>query len=422
MMLKGRLPTVIMALAGLLVLTQLVYISNKEDPVQINSLTVFNNFNIKQEKLKAEESESEPAEIKHILYFNKYFHLVDWNFGFGREPFITNQCANSNCYITNNRSYLPSLSDFEALLFHSRDMESKYVQVPNPARRKTNQKYIFYSLESPLNDGLDLNNHRLKSFFNWTMSYRIDSDIYLPYGYVSEKESGSVLAPYPPKWPNSSVVRSMPVLPPKWRQHQDKRKLVSWVVSNCKTHSKREEYVEELRRFIPVDQFGKCNDNPCDESTCLKDMEKNYKFYLSFENSFCKNYVTEKFWNALELNMIPIVLGSGDYEVIAPPHSYINVKDFDSAEHLAEYLLMLDKNETEYLKYFWWKENYKIITDIKVITAKSMCNLCEKLHEQENTEVVKTKEELEFLAGWWQNNKCIVDKTFKELFRKVLKD
>jgi len=76
------------------------------------------------------------------------------------------------------------------------------------------------------------------------MSYRIDSDIYLPYGYVSEKESGSVLAPYPPKWPNSSVVRSMPVLPPKWRQHQDKRKLVSWVVSNCKTHSKREEYVE----------------------------------------------------------------------------------------------------------------------------------------------------------------------------------
>ena len=76
------------------------------------------------------------------------------------------------------------------------------------------------------------------------MSYRIDSDIYLPYGYVSEKESTSVLAPYPPKWSNSSVVRSMPVLPPKWRQHQDNRKLVSWVVSNCKTHSKREEYVE----------------------------------------------------------------------------------------------------------------------------------------------------------------------------------
>ena len=53
---------------------------------------------------------------------------------------------------------------------------------------------------------------------------------------------------------------------------------------------------------------------------------------------------------------------------------------------------------------------------------QSMCNLCEKLHEQENTEAVKSKEELEFLAGWWQNNKCIVDKTFKELFRKVLKD
>ena len=51
-----------------------------------------------------------------------------------------------------------------------------------------------------------------------------------------------------------------------------------------------------------------------------------------------------------------------------------------------------------------------------------MCNLCEKLHEQENTETVKSKAELEFLAGWWQNKKCFVDKTFKELFKKVFKD
>ena len=51
-----------------------------------------------------------------------------------------------------------------------------------------------------------------------------------------------------------------------------------------------------------------------------------------------------------------------------------------------------------------------------------MCNLCEKLHEQENTETVKSKAELEFLAGWWQNKKCIVDKSFKELFKKVFKD
>ena len=51
--------------------------------------------------------------------------------------------------------------------------------------------------------------------------------------------------------------------------------------------------------------------------------------------------------------------------------------------------------------------------------VQSMCNLCEKLHKEGKRETVKTKEELEFLAGWWQNNKCIVDQTFKEMFKHV---
>ena len=47
--------------------------------------------------------------------------------------------------------------------------------------------------------------------------------------------------------------------------------------------------------------------------------ESGYKFYLSFENSFCTGYVTEKFYKALELDIIPVVMGGADYKARAPP-------------------------------------------------------------------------------------------------------
>ena len=50
-----------------------------------------------------------------------------------------------------------------------------------------------------------------------------------------------------------------------------------------------------------MDIYGDCGERKCrkDSDQCFKDIEKNYKFYLSFENSFCTEYITEKFWQIL---------------------------------------------------------------------------------------------------------------------------
>jgi hypothetical protein len=76
-------------------------------------------------------------------------------------------------------------------------------------------------------------------------------------------------------------------------------------------------------------------------------------------------------------DVIPIVMGAApeDYARVAPPHSYIHVDDFESPRHLAEYLHMLDKNDTLYNEYFRWKGSGEFINTF------FWCRVCALLHD-----------------------------------------
>ena len=74
-----------------------------------------------------------------------------------------------------------------------------------------------------------------------------------------------------------------------------------------------------------------------------------YWFYLAFENSNCPDYITEKLWRILDMPIVPIVMGGGDYATLAPPHSVIDVNYFPSVQSLANYLEYLMKNPVSYI-------------------------------------------------------------------------
>ncbi len=82
-----------------------------------------------------------------------------------------------------------------------------------------------------------------------------------------------------------------------------------------------------------------------EERKCFSKLAEGFKFYLSFENSLCDHYVTEKLVKALENNVVPIVMGGADYAQIAPPNSFINVADFETVKELANYIKFLDSND-----------------------------------------------------------------------------
>ena len=56
--------------------------------------------------------------------------------------------------------------------------------------------------------------------------------------------------------------------------------------------------------------------------------------------------------------MIPVVLNGADMSRVAPPHSYINVMDFNTTKELASYLNKLDQDDELFASYFWWRDYY----------------------------------------------------------------
>ena len=114
-----------------------------------------------------------------------------------------------------------------------------------------------------------------------------------------------------------------------------------------------------------------------------KEQLRDYKFYLSFENAYCNEYITEKFFLALKTEqVIPVALGGftrEDYAKFAPPKSYLHIDDFETPGDLAKTLEYLASNETAYKEYFWWTNHYKVSSLIEGYES-AQCQLCDVLN------------------------------------------
>ena len=116
---------------------------------------------------------------------------------------------------------------------------------------------------------------------------------------------------------------------------------IAQYVSNCITAVGRENLVDMIDYITPVDIYGNCGDLYCpqwEEARCLNLLGDTYKFYLSFENAMCRDYITEKFFRVLRQNTIPVVFTGANMSAVAPPHSFINVADFPTIQALVKYL------------------------------------------------------------------------------------
>ncbi|XP_078282623.1 alpha-(1,3)-fucosyltransferase 7 [Rhinoraja longicauda] len=274
-------------------------------------------------------------------------------------PFLVNYSAGANacqdlhatddCVLTCDRS---ALERADVVVFHHQEIQANISSLPLGAR-PPNQKWVWVSLESPSNTK---NLRQLNGLFNWTMTYREDSDIFIPYGcLISRRQRDHVSIP-------------------------EKPRLSTWIISNYHKKSRRAQLHLNLSKYMPIDVYGKSVRKYLKKTLLLPTISR-YAFYLAFENSVHKDYITEKLWrNAFMAGSVPVVLGPprANYERFVPADSFIHINDFPTEEKLAKFLKALWQNRTRYEQYFSWRKRYtvKMHTD----WTERFCTICTKFN------------------------------------------
>ena len=297
---------------------------------------------------------------------------------------IPNSCPSCKCQFTTNKS---EVTTSEVVVFSLLNLEEGF-----PNYRSPDQIWAVYNDEAPQRSyGEPIHGlNTLKGKFNMTITYRYDSDVVHPYGEIT-------------RHPNPPTFTEL-----QWKIAQKmktKHLPIAWVVSHCDAYSKRDVIVKEMKQYLSIDIYGKCGKLDCGKSpnneemgqSCWDLIEEKYYFYLSFENSYCHDYVTEKLYDALDRFVVPIVFAKLDtgYVQRLPPRSFINVADYDSVQELTTYLMKLINNPRDYESYFNWKLQYKVL-----LRNNLECDLCDRLHKGFKPRTYDIK-------NWWFNKTCL---------------
>ena len=301
--------------------------------------------------------------------------ILLWTTVYGKNDFGSisefTACPYNKCHKTTDRS---KLRESSAILFHMWDL-ANHKKKDLPPIRLPHQVWILFGRESAASANFTL---YYDVDFNATYTFRRDADIFFGHGCYTK----------------SKTVKKSDT-----NYAAGKSQLSAWVISNCNATSRRDLYIRELCKYMNVDGFGKCASKQCSdvehdatEQDCKSRIAKTYKFYLAFENSICNDYVTEKTWLCLFGGIVPVVLGGKGYTDILPPNSFIDVRNFTSPRSLANYLIMLDRNDRLYNLYFKWRENSKLGCE------RTACALCKYLHTHTKAKVY------EDIGSWW--GKC----------------
>nr|CAD2159321.1 unnamed protein product [Meloidogyne enterolobii] len=326
--------------------------------IKIKNIILFVLFLILKFGLSEQNSQDNATDLPIILGWNNFFgsgNVIETIAPYSQ----TSECHHKCSYSDNITNYLNAA----AIVFHANSLSNGF-----PSNRTFNQIYALFNLESPYNFNSDA--YPSKEFFNLTISYLAQdkNNLHAPYGALHKIDKKLKTEDI---WTETEILEKV----------RKKTKLAIAIISNCNAISARDLYIQELSKYINLTLYGNCYNKSCDKNCYENELDSHF-FYLAFENSVCRHYVTEKFWYPFRRLAVPVVLSRAALQGLnIPSDSFIGADDFANAQDLAKYLIEMSKNEKEYLRFFNWTRYYRKESVIEP-SERAICKLCELAHSK----------------------------------------
>ena len=173
----------------------------------------------------------------------------------------------------------------------------------------------------------------MHGLFNWSMTFKSDSDFVLAYGVILPgRDDANVFNP------NKDYLAG-------------RDKMAVAVISNC--YKSRMNCIRELKKYIFLSKYLV---DVASHAEIVLIIFQSISLFLSFENCLCKDYVTEKFYhNGLTHQLVPEAMNKVNLSNVhvAPPESYINALEFRNAKELAHYMMGVSNRWTGFSTGTW---------------------------------------------------------------------
>ena len=207
---------------------------------------------------------------------------------------------------------------------------------------------------------------RLVKQTDWTITFSMEGEAYYPKLHIDPE--GFRLNHF---YSTTHFQSDIPLPYFSWAEYSIQQEAVPFdkgikaavfMARNCNSHNNREKIVQELidSPYFRVDSVSSCLHNadvpPGSDKANKSSVLRKYLFYLAFENQCTEDYITEKMWGALGAGPIPVYYGATNIHEHVPPHSIINVGDFNSTDDLAMYLNKVANDRSLYDSYHTWRK------------------------------------------------------------------